>query len=68
MFCGSSSWCRGLVGLQCVIVVFPDHTHLLFVLFCKLLMLMALMILLSGQFYVQLRDTLFCSANLIAKC
>ena len=24
-FCGSSSWCRGLVF--CVIVVFPDHTH-----------------------------------------
>ena len=28
MFCDSSSQCRG-VGLQCVIVVFPDHTHLL---------------------------------------
>ena len=27
MFCDSSSW---WVGLRCVIVVFPDHTHLLF--------------------------------------
>ena len=26
VFCGSVSW----VGLQCVIVVFPDHTHILF--------------------------------------
>ena len=30
MLCGSSSRCRGLVCMQCVIVVFPDHTHLLF--------------------------------------
>ena len=30
MFCGSSSRCRTWVGLQCVIVVFPDHSHLLF--------------------------------------
>ena len=30
VFCGSSSRCRGLIGLQCVIVVFPDHTHLPF--------------------------------------
>ena len=29
MFCPSSSMCL-LVGLQCVIVVFPNHTHLHF--------------------------------------
>ena len=28
MFCGSSLRCHG-DGLQCVIVVFPDHTHIL---------------------------------------
>ena len=46
VFCGSSSWCCGLIlsvlwlflmmlwaDLQCVIVVLPDHTHLLFRIF-----------------------------------
>ena len=28
VLCGSSSWCREL--MQCVILVLPDHTHLLF--------------------------------------
>ena len=27
----SKTWSNSMVGLQCVFVVYPDHTHLLFV-------------------------------------
>ena len=54
-----SSWCLVIVvwlflavswvGLQCVIVVFPDHTHLLFA-----FMYMSLLV------YAQMPNSLFC--------